>query len=61
MNVMLVCPIRDVFVDLVDTTGCMRLKEYIVDELKSYELVASYLHLYKKGYYTYIFYLPLED
>jgi hypothetical protein len=36
MNVMLVCPTRDVFIGSVDTTGHKKTKEYIAGELRTY-------------------------
>jgi hypothetical protein len=36
MNVIFVCPARDIFIDSVDMTGYKMIKEYIEEELKSY-------------------------
>jgi hypothetical protein len=36
MNVMLVCPARDIFIDSVDMIGYKKTKEYIAGELRTY-------------------------
>jgi hypothetical protein len=36
MNVILVCPARDIFIGSIDKIGCKKAKGYIAKELKSY-------------------------
>ena len=36
MNVILICPIGNVFIGIVDTTGHKKTKEYIARELRAY-------------------------